>query len=264
MATAATGSATVQGKLWTAKARDFTALEARMIAQYESAFENVEIGNGTRLLDVGCGAGLFLRLAAQRGAVVTGMDAAAGFVEIARERLPDADIRVGEMESLPYGDDSFDVVTGFNAFQFAADPANALREARRVAVEGAPVVIATWGRPEQCEAAAYVKAVGSLLPPPPPGAPGPFALSEPGAIEAFAERGGLTAGERHEVLCVWTFEDDEDALRALKSTGFAVKASETAGEEAVTGAVLESLEPYRASDGGYRLENIFTYLIAYA
>ncbi len=56
------------------------------------------------------------------------------------------------MESLPYEDGSFDVVTGLNAFQFAADPAHALRAAGRVARRGAPLVIATWGRPEQCEA----------------------------------------------------------------------------------------------------------------
>jgi hypothetical protein len=57
-----------------------------------------------------------------------------------------------------------------------------------------------WGRPEQCEAAAFVKAVGSLLPPPPAGALGPFALSESGALEEFAARGGLTPGARREVL----------------------------------------------------------------
>jgi SAM-dependent methyltransferase len=258
------GSAPVQGRLWGARARDFTTVEPKMVALYESVLENVEIGAGTRLLDVGCGPGLFLRLAAQRGATVTGIDAAAPFIEIARDRLADADLTVGEMESLPYEDDAFDVITGLNAFQFAADPARALREAGRVAVDGAPVAIATWGRPEQCEAAGYVKAVGALLPPPPPGAPGPFALSEEGAIEEFAARGGLSPGERHEVLCVWAFPDEETLLRGFKSTGFAVRAIERAGEETVTEAILAAARPYRTSDGGYRLENVFTYLVARA
>jgi SAM-dependent methyltransferase len=256
------GSATVQGRLWGARARDFTTLEPRMIALYEAGLGSVEIRTGTRLLDVGCGPGLALKLAAGRGAIVTGIDAAGPFIEIARERLPDADLTVGEMESLPYGDDSFDAVTGFMAFQFAADPARALREAGRVGRAGAPVLIATWGRPEQCDAAGYVRAIGGLLPPPPPGAPGPFALSETGALEEFAARGGLTPGERREVLCVWAFPDEESLLLALKSTGFAVKAAESAGEEAVTEAVLEAVVPSRTSDGGYRLENVFTYLVA--
>jgi SAM-dependent methyltransferase len=257
-----TGSAGVQGRLWGARARDFTALEPKMLALYEAVLEELGIGTGTALLDVGCGPGLFLRLAAQRGATVTGIDAAEPFIEIARERLPHADLTAGEMETLPYDTGAFDVVTGFNAFQFAADPARALREAGRVSRSGAPVVIATWGRPEQCEAAGWVKAVGGLLPPPPPGAPGPFALSAPGAIEAFAQRGGLVAQSRRDVLCVWEFPDEATALRALKSTGFAVRAIDVAGEQRVDEAVREAIAPYRSSGGGYRLENVFGYLVA--
>jgi SAM-dependent methyltransferase len=257
------GSASVQGRLWGARARDFTTLEPRMIALYEAALDDLEIGDATRLLDIGCGPGFFLRLASQRGATVSGIDAAAPFIDIARERVPEADLTVGEMEVLPFADDCFDVVTKFNAFQFAADPAGALREAGRVSRPGMPIVIATWGQPEQCEAAAYVRAVGALVPPPPPAAPGPFALSEPGALEQFADRGGLIPGERREVQCVWSFADEATLLRALKSTGFAVRAIDKAGEELVTAAVLNAVAPYRTSDCGYRLENVFTYLIAH-
>ncbi len=258
------GSATVQGKLWGARARDLTTLDRKMLPLYEAGLRSVGIRAGTRLLDVGCGSGLALRLAAARGAVVTGIDAAAALVEIARERLPDADLTVGEMEPLPYGDGSFDAVTGFDAFQFAADPARALREAGRVGRAGAPVLIATWGRPEQCDAAGYVRAVGRLLPPAPPGAPGPFALSEDGALAELAARGGLTPGERREVVCVWDHPDEDGLLRALRSTGFAVRAAAYAGEEAVTEAALEAIAPYRTGDGGYRLENVFSYVVARA
>ena len=248
--TTGAGSATVEGRLWGSRARDFTTLEPKMIALYESALEGLDIAAGTRLLDVGCGAGLFLRLAAQRGATVSGIDAAGPLIEIARERLPDADLTVGEMEALPYADDSFDVVTGFNAFEFAADPVHALREAGRVACYGAPIVIATWGRLDQCEAAGYAEALGGLF--------------EPGALQGFAARGGLTPGERHDVFCVWSFPDDEELLRALKSTGFAVKAIGDAGEERVADDILGAVAPYRTIDGGYRLENVFTYVVAQA
>lgn len=261
---ATSGSAAVQGRLWGARSRDFVLLEAHSVPLYDAVLGDVEVTDATRLLDVGCGPGLFLQLAARRGAVVTGIDAAAPFVDLARERVPDADLAVGEMESLPYPDNTFDVVTGFNAFQFAADPANALREAARVGRPGAPIVIATWGRPEQCEGAAYVRGVGALLPPPPPGAPGPFALSEPGALEGFAARGGLTAGARREVPLVWAYPDEATTLTALMSTGFAVKALDSVGAEAVTDAILDAIAPYRTSDGGYRIENVFTYLIANA
>jgi SAM-dependent methyltransferase len=255
-----TGSADVQGALWGARARDFTLIE--LVELYEAVIADLAIAPGTRVLDVGCGAGLFLQLVAQRGAVGTGIDAAEPFIDIARERVPSADLSVGEMEELPYPAVSFDLVTGFNAFQFAADPGNALLEARRVAKPGAPIVIANWGRAEQCEAAAYVRGVGALLPPPPPGAPGPFALSEPGAVETLAAEAGLTAGARRDVPCVWSFPDQRTLLRALRSTGFAVRATDIAGDAAVTDAILAAVVPYRTSDGGYRIENVFTYLIA--
>ena len=240
---------------------DFTTLEPKMVALYEAVLDDLEISGGTRLLDVGCGPGLFLRLAEQRGAIVTGIDAVAPFIAIAHERLPDADLTVGDVKSLPYPDGSFDVVTGFDAFQFAADPGIGLREAVRVSRPDARIVIATWGRPELCEAAAYVKAVWSLVPP--LGAPDPFALSEPERLEAFAAGAGLTPGTRRDVLCVWSFPDEATLLRALKSTGLAVQAIDIAGEEAVTEAVTAAVAPYRTIDAGYRVENTFTYLIAH-
>ena len=79
-------------------------------------------------------------LAAERGAVPSGVDISPGLLGIARERLPHADLREGDMESLPFGDAAFDAVTGVNAFQFAGDPRRALREAARVARPGGRVV----------------------------------------------------------------------------------------------------------------------------
>ena len=62
--------------------------------------------------------------------------------------MPDADLAQGDLQHLPYVDDSFDVVCGFNAFFYADDMVAALREANRVAKPGAPVVIQVFGRPE--------------------------------------------------------------------------------------------------------------------
>jgi 2-polyprenyl-3-methyl-5-hydroxy-6-metoxy-1,4-benzoquinol methylase len=56
---------------------------------------------GASVLDVGCGSGEFCELASARGARVSGSDAAEGLVEIARCRLPEADLRVGPIERLP-------------------------------------------------------------------------------------------------------------------------------------------------------------------
>lgn len=113
------GSAAVQGPLWGAKARDWAELaEPGQVPFYEAVFEALKIDGDTRLLDVGCGAGLALQMAAQRGATVCGLDAAEGLTAIARERLPAADIRVGDLEELPFSDDTFSAVTSFNAVQY--------------------------------------------------------------------------------------------------------------------------------------------------
>src|SRR5262245_998728 len=143
------GSAAQWGPLWGARAHDWAEDEEQQLPTYEAAIRRVGIGPGQHVLEVGCGSGVFLRAAADRGAVVTGLDASDALGEIATGRVPEADIRVGDMQFLPFDDDSFDVVAGFNAFFFAADMVEALREARRVAKPGGPVVIQVWGRPEQ-------------------------------------------------------------------------------------------------------------------
>jgi SAM-dependent methyltransferase len=256
------GSASVQGQLWGERAADFATQEPKVIGLYEAVLDELDIRHGTRLLDVGCGAGLFLKLAEQRGATVSGLDAAAPFVEMARQRTPSAELVVGEMEQLPFADRSFDVVTGLNAYQFAAAPGRALAEAARVGTAGAPLVIATWGRPEQCEAAAYIGELNALLPPSASGTPGPFALSEANQIEHVAAAEGLEAGPRCEVLCVWDYPDEAALLKAFASSSLAVKAIKTVGEEVVTRAILNTVAPFRLSNGAYRLENVFVYVIA--
>jgi ubiquinone/menaquinone biosynthesis C-methylase UbiE len=58
--------------------------------------------------------------------------------------VPGGDFTDGDMENLPYPDRKFDVITGLNSFQFAENKVNALREARRVAKDGAKVMMLVW------------------------------------------------------------------------------------------------------------------------
>src|SRR6266566_2224329 len=188
---AMTGSATRWGPLWGARPADWALSEDRQLPTYEAALERTGLEPGWRVLDVGCGAGAFLRLVAERGCVPHGIDASEALIAFARTRLPNADLRVGEMEELPWGDDSFDLVTGFNSFFFADDMVVALREAGRVAKPGAPVVIQVWGRHEHCDFEAMKEIARPFLPPRPPDAPPDPDLSQPGALEALATQAGL-------------------------------------------------------------------------
>lgn len=186
-------SGEANGKIWGARATDWALIqEPQCAAGYHAVFDKLPVGSKTRLLDVGCGAGMAMQLAADLGAEVAGIDASAGLLEVARDRLPGARLERGDLEILPFDDDSFDVVTGFNAFQFAADPVAALREARRVTKPGGKVFIMTWGEPGSMEVTAMVAALKPLLPPMPANASGPFALSEPGKLEELASSAGLT------------------------------------------------------------------------
>jgi SAM-dependent methyltransferase len=257
------GTAQIQGELWGARARDWAELqEGAFRPLYEAAFDAAKVTTGTRLLDAGCGAGLALQLAAKKGASVSGLDASEALVEIARERLAGADIQVGEIEELPFADAVFDVVTGFNSFQYAADRVRALAEARRVARGGGVVVAAVWGDPARCEMAACIEALGQLMPPPPPGAPGPWALSEEGALEALAERAGLNPARSEGVTVVFRFADDETAVRGLIAAGPAIRALRNAGEEATRSAIAEAIKPHREADGSYALTNEFRFVAA--
>jgi SAM-dependent methyltransferase len=78
----------------------------------------VELGAATEYCDVGCASGVAAFMAAQRRAGLR-PDAADALIEIARARVPSANFHVGEMEALPFGDCTFDVVTGFHAFNCA-------------------------------------------------------------------------------------------------------------------------------------------------
>jgi ubiquinone/menaquinone biosynthesis C-methylase UbiE len=125
-------TAATEGPAWSSAAAGWVEHWAGFAAPAREAVALATgIGEGVSVLDVGCGSGEFCELAAARGARVSGIDAAAGLIEVARRRLPHADLRVGPIEQLPWLADSFDVVSGFNAFQFAADFVAALAEARR-------------------------------------------------------------------------------------------------------------------------------------
>jgi SAM-dependent methyltransferase len=259
----ASGSAARWGPRWGSRPQEWAANEDQQAPTYEEAIRRVGIARGQRVLDVGCGSGVFLRLAADRGAEVYGLDASEALLEVARERVPEADLRVGDMQFLPHEDDCFDVVTGFNSFFFADDMTAALREAGRVAKPGAPVVIQVWGHPDRCDLTAMKPAVAPHMPAPPPDAPPPPPLWEPGVLERIAAEAGLSPEDAFDTR--WAFEyADEDALaRGMLAAG-GIGAAAAGSEDAVRNAITEALAPHRTPGGGYRLENEWQYLVARA
>ena len=175
------------------------------------------------------------------------LDVAEGMLAIARRRLPDADLRLGAMEELPWEDARFDVVTAVNALQFAPDFVAALREAARVARPGGRLAIANWGPREDCD----VNAVDDAFSPPPPDEP---PHRRPGGLTELARQAALSVLEEHEVAVPFELPDAETVERAFRFDA----------PDAPAALILAAAAPFRAPDGSYRFENRFNLLVAEA
>jgi SAM-dependent methyltransferase len=261
---ASTGSARRWGPLWGARPADWATSEDQQLPTYEEGLRRVELRQGALVLDVGCGVGAFLDLVAHRGARAFGIDASEALLAVARHRVPAADLRVGDMQALPYADDTFDLVTGFNAFFFADDIVAALREAGRVAKPGAHVVIQVWGPHERNDLEAMKEIVRPFMPPRPVGEPPEPDYSAPGVLEQLAQRAALAPVETFDVSWAYEYEDADTLRRALIApAGIAVLVGPEREQE-VGDAIVSGLAPHRAADGRYRLTNQFHFLIARA
>lgn len=257
------GSQAIQGPLWGQSAKDWATIQEETgKAGYDYVLQHINLSASMKLLDVGCGTGLFSGMASALGAEVTGIDASEALIEEARNRVPAINFMTGEMEELPFAADAFDVVCGFNSFQYAASTPNAIAEAKRVLKDHGKLVAMIWGNKEDCEAATYLKAVGSLLPPPPPGAPGPFALSENQLLENILGETGFRLISREDIASVWDYPDMETALKGLLSVGPAAKAIGLNGYQKVYDTVAEAVRPYVQPNGAIVYHNKFRVVIA--
>ena len=256
------GSAGIQGELWGRAPEDWAGIQEVLHAPlWESMLDATGVGVGTRLLDAGCGGGGASVLAADRGAVVSALDASEQLVAVARDRLPEGNVRVGDLEALPFADLSFDTVMAASSIQYAEDRVAALTELARVAVPHGRIAVGLWSTPDKVDYRVVFAAVRDALPEPPPG-DGPFGLSEPGTLEGLIEIAGmrlLTAGEAD---CPFVYPDMETFWRANIAAGPLQSAIDVVGVDSLRTAVLEAVAPYRTDDGGVQLNNTFRYVTA--
>jgi SAM-dependent methyltransferase len=260
------GSAARWGPLFGAHARDWAETwegpRGWGTPVYEHVLDQAKIGSGTRVLDCGCGAGRFARMAADRGASVAGVDAAEQLIAIAAERTRDGDFRTGDLEALPWPDDLFEVVTGFSAFQFADDKIRALTEARRVSRDLVAVVIPT--RVPESGIASVFKPLFPLFPPEALERmkhSGMFALSEPGKLDDLLAATRL-AVQDDEIDCPVGFEDTETAAHAFIGAGPTQLAIQQSGEQTIAQVVREALAPFTELDGRVALPAWYRVVLA--
>src|SRR5687767_13871554 len=132
-------------------------------------FDRLNLAPGTRLLDVGCGAGQLTIPAAKRGIDVTGLDLAQNLVDQARERARaeglDIQIEQGDAEALPFEDASFDVVMSLIGSMFAPRPELVASEMVRVCRPGGTLIMGNWT--PASHVGQMFKVIGKHMPPPP-------------------------------------------------------------------------------------------------
>ena len=222
---------------------------------------------GMHVLDVASGSGdpafALARAVGPRGHV-TATDISPGMVsligDLAREQgLVNITSQYADAEELPFGDESFDLLTCRLGIMFCPDHLQALAEARRVLKPKSRATYLVWGQPT---ASVFQVTIGVLsrqveLPAPPPGAPGPFRFAETGSLSAaLAQSGFRDIDERSLVIPVIWPESAARLWQFFVEMGAAVLRDLIGGLSSekraqVEAAILEATEPYRK---GNRIE----------
>ena len=99
--------------------------------------------HGKRVLEIGCGRGVFARELAERGADLVVADFSPAAVRLAEERLRDRGVEtlVADIQAIPFPDDSFDVVISQETVEHVPEPERALAELVRVTRRGGTLIL---------------------------------------------------------------------------------------------------------------------------
>jgi SAM-dependent methyltransferase len=225
-------------------ARDWEHYDLGVAAHHARLMAEVgEVGETASALEVGCGNGQVTRELAATGARAVGVDLSAPMLARARELaagLPTASFVQGDAQVHPFPEASFDVVVSRFGTMFFADRVEAFRNLLRATRPGGRLVTVTW-QPlvdnPWLQAVRGALALGRDLPVPPPGAPGPFAQSDPDLVRAELEQAGWADVRLEDVRApMWFGRDADDAYGFMGASG------------PVRG-MLEGLEPERQEEG---------------
>jgi SAM-dependent methyltransferase len=242
--TASTADWTVVDEGWGREATEFATLfEPACCREYVAMHHRLGIDGGDRLLDIACGSGLAIELAALRGADCAGIDASARLVAVAQDRNPQADIRVGDMHALPWEDNSFTAVTSFRGI-WGTTPA-VVEEVWRVLCPGGRLGLTVYGHIKASPGAWAVAPLRMAAESKVAHQREMVALGRPGAGEELLTRCGFVDVQRQTVPCVWEFADPDAFARALSASGPAYEAIQQVGELAFAEAAVQAARAHQ-------------------
>jgi SAM-dependent methyltransferase len=188
----------------------FERIAVTLADMHRAIVDGVGGAPGDQWLDVGCGTGELAFMATATGAEVTGSDLSPTLIETARrqaaERGLEVTFEVGDVETLPYDDAAFDVVTSTVGAIFAPDHQAAASELARVCRPGGRLGMTAWTTGGEVDE--FFRIIGSYAPPPPPGAGVAASWGEPGYAESLlGDAFDLTINERNTPWEVDTAEE---------------------------------------------------------
>lgn len=111
-----------------------------------STFIMSALPKGGKLLDIGCGTGLFVERYIEAGGSAIGLDISRKMIDKARHRCTTCEYTLGSGEKIPFCDNSFDAVSSLLVFSYIKDPETMLNEAYRVLKPGGKIAICTLGK----------------------------------------------------------------------------------------------------------------------
>ena len=235
----------------------FAPFEAHTTACAAQLVKRAGVRAGQRVLDAACGTGVVSVTAARLGAFVKGLDLTPELLQRAREnaRIANVDIdwHEGDVEKLPFGDATFDVVLSEFGHIFAPRPEVAIGEMLRVLKPGGTIAFSTW--PPELFVGRSFGLTAKYLPPPPPGVAPPPQWGDPNIVR---QRLGSAVSNVHfdrATMLVPALSPSHHRMASEKSSGATVRL--VASLEGSDPAKLEQFRrEYEALAGEYFADNV--------
>lgn len=176
------GTLSPEARMWGDPGRSYDGISFGLSDTISHTVQALWPRPGEKILDIGTGTGWGARLAAWRGASVTGVDIAPGMLDAAETLSAGLDPRPsfqrGAAEALPFPDESFDGVISTYGVIFSSEPTRAVAEMARTLKPGGRLALATWADDPEGYIAGFFGLVGAWSDAPPPSA-SPFDWGRP-------------------------------------------------------------------------------------